>query len=355
MRGPIGELMGGTSSRQGSVPSVLSGRDGPLRDRFGRIHRSLRISVTDVCNIRCQYCMPADGVAFLPRDRHLGFDHIGRFVEVMAPSGLVRLRLTGGEPLLRPDLDRLVGRLAAIPAVQEIALTTNGMLLADRIADLAHAGLHRVNISLDTLCEETFRKLSRREGLDRVLAGIDAVLADPAVKVRLNALILRDVNLRDVLGLVGFARERRITVRFIEFMPLDANREWSRDRMVSGDELRRLIAERFGGLRPADVTDPAQPAKDYLLPGGGKVGFIDTVTRPFCRACDRLRLTSDGKLRNCLFGRDEWDVGSLLRRGGDAAQIERMVRDCLGAKHPRHGIAEPEFRPPERAMYQIGG
>ena len=336
-------------------PSGLPGQHGPLQDRFGRIHRSLRISVTDACNIRCQYCMPADGVTFLARDRHLGFGHIGRFVEVMASSGLERLRLTGGEPLLRPGLDRLVARLAAIPAVREVALTTNGMLLADRMADLARAGLRRVNISLDTLSEETFRKLSRREGLDRVLRGIDAVLACPTVGLRLNALILRDVNLGDVLGLVGFARERRITLRFIEFMPLDANRDWSRDRMVSGDELRQIIAERYGGLRPADVTDASQPARDYLLPGGGRVGFIDTVTRPFCGACDRLRLTSDGKLRNCLFGQEEWDVGRLLRRGGDAAEIERTVRDCLAAKHPRHGIAEAGFRPPPRAMYQIGG
>lgn len=327
----------------------------PLIDRYGRVHRSLRISVTDVCNIRCQYCMPAELASFLPRERHLGFEQIARLVQIVAPLGLSKLRLTGGEPLLRPNLDQLVAKLAGSRGVDEVALTTNGILLAEQLPDLVRAGVRRINISLDTLREGTFQQLSRRAGLDRVLQGISAALDFPHVTVRLNSLVLRDVNLDDVVSLVEFARERSITLRFIEFMPLDASREWSEGRMVSGAELRSVIADRFGELRAVEVCDPSQPASDYLLPGGGRVGFIDTVTKPFCRSCDRLRLTSDGKLRNCLFSQQEWEVGSLLRGSAESAEIECVVRACLLAKHPSHGIAESDFQPPSRAMYQIGG
>lgn len=326
-----------------------------LTDRFGRRHRSLRISVTDVCNIRCQYCMPEHADRFLPRDEHLRYDEIARFVSIVAPLGLNRLRLTGGEPLLRPGLERLVAKLAVIEGVADLALTTNGMLLADRLPELVDAGLRRVNVSLDTLSERTFRSISRREGLDRVLRGIAAAVDTPGLTVRLNSLVLRDVNLDDVIALVEFAAEREMTLRFIEFMPLDANRQWSESRMVRGDEIREILAGRFGGLEPAEVTDPSQPATDYVLPGGGRVGFIDTVTRPFCHACDRLRLTSDGKLRNCLFGEQEWDVREPLRTAADPERVLRQVHDCLAAKHAAHGIAETDFRPPQRAMYQIGG
>lgn len=326
-----------------------------LIDRFGRRHGSLRISVTDVCNIRCQYCMPEHADQFLPRDEHLRYDEIARFVGIVAPLGLNRLRLTGGEPLLRPGLEQLVAKLATTEGVADVALTTNGMLLADQIPALVDAGLRRVNISLDTLSEQTFRAMSRREGLDRVLKGIAAAVDAPGLTVRLNSLVLRDVNLDDVIALVEFAAGRDVTLRFIEFMPLDANRNWSESRMVRGDEIREILADRFGGLEPAGDTDPSQPATDYLLPGGGRVGFIDTVTRPFCDACDRLRLTSDGKLRNCLFGQQEWDVRDMLRTHADPERVLGQVHDCLAAKHAAHGIADTDFRPPQRAMYQIGG
>jgi GTP 3',8-cyclase len=334
----------------------------PLIDRYHRVHRSLRISVTDVCNIRCQYCMPDEQVAFLPKDRHLSFTQIAQFVAAVAPLGVNDVRITGGEPLVRPELWSLVELLNRIPEVDEIGLTTNGTLLAEQLPQLVQAGLQRVNVSLDTLSEATFKRLSRRDGLDRVLTGIQRALEQPGLLVKLNALVLRDVNLDDVLALVDFAAARAITLRFIEFMPLDAERNWSRSRMVSGQELREMISRRYGPLNQVDSQDSSQPSTDYETPGGIRIGFIDTVTAPFCKTCDRLRLTSDGKIRNCLFGRQEWDVRPLLidesrqaLGSGNAAEIQHVVRQAVMAKHPSHGIADPDFQPPQRAMYQIGG
>ncbi len=326
----------------------------PLVDRFGRVHRSLRISVTDACNIRCQYCMPAD-VRFQPREQHLSFGEITALVKVTAQMGVCNLRITGGEPLLRPRLHELVSMLRDVEGVEELALTTNGMLLAEQMTCLADAGLTRVNISLDTLSESKFKQLTRRDGLDRVLEGIAAAIATPGVQVKLNALVLRDLNLDDVLDIVEFAQQRDVAIRFIEFMPLDGERNWTRDRMVRGDELRQLISRHLGPLTPVPAADASQPATDYRLAGGGRVGFIDSVSQPFCGKCDRLRLTADGKLRNCLFGREEWDVAALLQQGADTQELQRLLAAAVRAKHAAHGIAEPGFQPPQRAMYQIGG
>lgn len=333
----------------------------PLIDRFQRVHRAMRISVTDVCNIRCQYCMPDGQVHFLPHDQHLTFAQIARIVRVCAALGIQEYRLTGGEPLVRPGLHELVSDLLDIQGVADVALTTNGMLLKTQLPELVAAGLRRVNISLDTLNEQTFQRLSRRAGLYQVLEGIEAVLAEPALKVRLNALVLRDVNFEDVIELVEFAKTRRVTLRFIEFMPLDAERAWQQHRVVSGEELRQLLSNRFGPLTPVRAEDPAQPASDYVFADGSKVGFIDSVSQPFCSRCDRLRLTSDGKLRNCLFGKQEWDIGQLLKQSANLASddldrsLERLLRECVLAKNAAHGIADPQFQPPARAMYQIGG
>lgn len=330
---------------------------GKLVDRFGRVHRSLRVSVIDACNIRCQYCMPATAVQFLPRDRLLSFDHIERFVRTAVAMGINKVRLTGGEPLLRPELHSLVARLRAIDGLQQLALTTNGMLLANQIDSLVSAGLQRINISLDTLSEPTFKQLTRREGLDRVLAGIEATGRFPQLELKLNTLVLRDVNLDDIYDLVDFAKQRQCTLRFIEFMPLDSDRQWSQTRMVCGDELRCLLSERFGPLLRCSEVDPSQPSSDYqFASGGGRVGFIDSVSQPFCAGCDRLRLTADGKLRNCLFGRDEWDVGDVLRKEPfDSGALQALLVTGTLAKHAAHGIDSPDFQPPERAMYQIGG
>lgn len=326
-----------------------------LLDQFGRVHRSMRISVTDACNIRCQYCMPDEGVAFLKSQRLLSFEAIERLVAVTVGLGVEHYRITGGEPLLRPNLHQLVARLSCLAGVNDLALTTNGMLLAQCLPDLLAAGLQRVNISLDTLSESVFQRLTRRQGLARVLEGIEAAVAAPNLQVKLNALVLRDVNLDDVMELIEFAVARGIPLRFIEFMPLDGDRSWSHARVVRGDELRAMVAQRFGPLQPLPADDPSQPAAEYALSCGGRLGFIDSVSMPFCRNCDRLRLTADGKIRNCLFGQEEWEVRSLLDSQADARQLTDVLRRAVWAKHAAHGIAEPGFRPPDRAMYQIGG
>ncbi len=328
-----------------------------LIDRFGRVHRSLRVSVTDACNIRCQYCMPAEDVQFLHSSHLLSFEHIEVFVREALNCGIRKVRLTGGEPLLRPRLPWLVDKLNRLDGLDEIALTTNGMLLKKHIDELVAAGLQRVNISLDTLSEATFKRLSRRDGLSRVLEGIEAALAVPHLEVKLNALVLRDVNLADIFGLVEFACQRQVPLRFIEFMPLDSDRSWSQSRMVSGQELRVMLQAKFGPLQPVDQANVHQPARDYtLVDGGGRLGFIDSVSQPFCRGCDRLRLTADGKIRNCLFGSEEWDVGEVLRSDpAPANRIADILRASTLAKHAAHGIESPGFQPPQRAMYQIGG
>ncbi len=333
----------------------------PLVDRFQRVHRSLRISVTDVCNIRCQYCMPDGNVPFMPNQRLLSFDQIAQFVRVTANLGVTHYRLTGGEPLMRPDLHELVQMLTEIGGVHEVALTTNGMFLAAQLPSLVRAGLKRVNISLDTLSEESFQKLSRRAGLHRVLEGIQATLAQPEIELRLNALVLRDINWDDVIDLVSFARQHAVIIRFIEFMPLDGRRQWSQQRMVSGDELRQRLVSHFGPMTVRPRPDSAQPSTDYVFADGSAVGFIDAVTRPFCGNCDRLRITADGKIRNCLFSQEEWDVSLQLRQLAQSPclqlqhELMRTIRDCIDAKAPAHGVHDPDFQPPQRAMYQIGG
>jgi cyclic pyranopterin phosphate synthase len=327
-----------------------------LIDRFGRVHTSLRISVTDRCNIRCFYCMPQEDVRFLPRSEILTFEEIERFVRVVARMGVRKLRLTGGEPLVRAELPRLVERLAAIPQIQEIALTTNGILLAEQAADLKRAGLTRINISLDTLSVETFRRISRRDGLDRVLAGIEAARAAGFTGIRLNAVAIRGITEEEVVPLVEFACQRGMQMRFIEFMPLDADNQWEQQRVLSGEEIRRRIEDALGPLVPMERPDPSQPASEYVLAdGSGSVGFINPVSEPFCQSCNRLRLTAEGQVRNCLFSTVEWDARALLRGGGSDEELAQLVRDCVWAKKPGHGIDTFEFVKPARAMYQIGG
>jgi cyclic pyranopterin phosphate synthase len=331
-----------------------------LIDRFGRVHTSLRVSVTDACNIRCRYCMPESVEGFLPQNHLLSFPSITRLVSVLAQAGVNKVRLTGGEPLMRPKLWELVAQLAQIEGLRQIAITTNGMLLASQLDQFVRAGLTHINLSLDTLREPAFRQISRRDGLDRVLEGIQAAVESP-LKVRINALLLRDINLDDCLPLIHYARKLGVVIRFIEFMPLDANRSWSQSQVVTGSEIRRLVEDEFGPLAPSDHSDPSQPAKDYLFQDRiGGIGFISPVSEPFCSSCNRLRLTADGKFRNCLFGREEWDVKSILEptEGGSPCSDEAILavaKKCVANKHASHGISETHFQPPERAMYQIGG
>jgi GTP 3',8-cyclase len=327
-----------------------------LIDSFGRVHTNLRISVTDRCNIRCFYCMPDENVRFKPRSELLSFEEIERFTQVVARLGVNKVRLTGGEPLVRSGLDQLVQRLTAIPGIRDVALTTNGILLAEQAQALKDAGLTRLNISLDGLSEETFRTIARREGLDRVLAGIEAAQRIGFDKIRLNAVAIHGITETEIVPLGRFARERDLELRFIEFMPLDAENRWHHDQVLGGEKIRRLLQEEFGLLVPADRDDPSQPAVDFVFADGiGRIGFINPVTQPFCGDCNRLRITAEGQIRNCLFSTVEWDARRLMRSGGSDEELALLVQDCVQAKKIGHGIDTPEFVKPERAMYQIGG
>lgn len=329
---------------------------GPLVDRLGRVHNNLRVSVTDRCNIRCFYCMPAEQVEFRPREELLSFEEIERFARAVAPLGVRRLRLTGGEPLLRRDLHELIRRLAVIEGIDDVALTTNGMLLADQADALQQAGLRRINISLDTLREDVFQRISRRSGLDQVLAGVAAAQQAGFSKIRLNALAIRNLTEPEILPLARFARDRRLELRFIEFMPLDAAGQWQQGDVLTGAAVRSILEAEFGRLEAVCRTDASQPAIDFAYSDRrGRVGFINPVSQPFCESCNRLRLTAEGQVRNCLFSHAEWDARALLRAGADDHQLRALVRQCVAAKAPAHGIGDAQFVQPSRAMYQIGG
>jgi cyclic pyranopterin phosphate synthase len=328
----------------------------PLDDTHGRTHTSLRISVTDRCNIRCFYCMPSENVRFRPREEILTFEEITRFVRVVAQLGVHRLRLTGGEPLVRTGLAQLVKMLVAIPGIDDLALTTNGILLDEQAADLRAAGLQRLNISLDTLSEETFQKISRREGLDRVLAGIAAAQDVGFDQIRLNAIAIQGLTETEIIPLARFARDRGLELRFIEYMPLDAEQHWQKDLVLDGAAIRRTLEQEFGPLIPRARPHSSQPSTDFEYAGGkGRIGLINPVSEPFCEACDRLRLTAEGQVRNCLFSTAEWDARALMRSDATDDAIANLVRNCIHHKAAAHGINTVDFIRPERAMYQIGG
>jgi cyclic pyranopterin phosphate synthase len=325
-----------------------------LVDTFGRRHTDLRISVTDRCNLRCTYCMPAEAI-FRPREELLAYEEIARVAAVAAGLGVRTTRLTGGEPLLRRDLAALVRLLVAVPGIDEVALTTNGLLLAEQADDLAAAGLGRLNVSLDSLREDVFERIARRRGLDRVLAGLAAARRAGFAEIRINAVSIRGLTEDEIVPLARFCRREGFHLRFIEFMPLDAEEAWDRSRVLSGADVRAILEREIGPLVADAAGDPGQPAVDYRWADGGRVGFINPVTSPFCDRCDRLRLTADGQFRNCLFSTTEWDVKSLLRGGGSDAEIAALLRQCVAAKKAAHGIDTPAFARPARAMYQIGG
>lgn len=328
----------------------------PLTDSFGRVHTNLRVSVTDRCNIRCFYCMPAENVRFKPRHELLTFEEIERFVSVVARLGVNKIRLTGGEPLVRHGLSLLVKKIAAVPGITDIALTTNGMLLAEQARSLKEAGLKRLNISLDSLDPETFFRISRREGLDQVLAGIEMAQRVGFERIKLNAVAIRGITEPDIVPLGEFARQHGMEMRFIEFMPLDAEGNWDNEQVLSGQQIRETLEAALGPLVPLDRTDPSQPATDYVFADGvGQIGFINPVTQPFCHSCNRLRLTAEGQIRNCLFSSEEWDVRALLRGSATDEEVEDLVRGSVGAKRAGHGINSEEFLRPQRAMFQIGG
>jgi cyclic pyranopterin phosphate synthase len=300
--------------------------------------------------------MPNENVQFKPRAEILTFEEIVRFTRVAASLGVNKLRITGGEPLVRADLPALIGELASVPGIRDIAMTTNGVLLADQIDALKHAGLKRLNISLDGLREETFQRISRRSGLDRVLEGIFAAQRVGFEKIRLNAVAIRGITEDEIVPLGEFARRHGLELRFIEFMPLDAENNWCDDQVLSGSEIRDALENAFGRLLPIERTDPSQPATDYRFEDGiGVIGFINPVTQPFCSDCNRLRITAEGKIRNCLFSIAEWDARQVMRGGGSDGQLAELLCDCILAKKPGHGIDSVDFVRPDRAMYQIGG
>ncbi len=331
-----------------------------LIDTFGRVHTNLRISVTDRCNLRCFYCMPAENVQFKPRAELLTYEEITRFVRALAPLGIQKIRLTGGEPLVRCDVAELVRMLVAVPGIRDLALTTNGMLLAEQAAELKVAGLHRLNISLDALDPAVFQQISRRAGLDRVLAGIRAAREAGFKRLRLNAVSIRGLTEPQIVPLATFAREHALELRFIEYMPLDADGAWSTEQVLSGEEVRDIIDREVAELRPIVRDDPSQPATEFRYADDrGRVGFINSVTQPFCGRCNRLRLTAEGQVRNCLFSTTEWDARALLRASDPQKstdeRIAALVVAAVGAKKFGHGIDTPDFVKPQRAMYQIGG
>ena len=327
-----------------------------LTDALGRVHNNLRISVTDRCNIRCFYCMPDENVVFQRREQILSFEEIVRFVRVVAACGVNKLRITGGEPLVRCDLAELVQQLRGIESIQDIALTTNGVLLAKHAAALKRAGLDRLNVSLDTLDDATFRKIARRDSLARVLKGLAKAREVGFARIRLNAIAIQGMTESEVVPLARFARAHDFELRFIEFMPLDAENSWQQDSVLRGERIRDILEQELGPLVPAKRDDPSQPAVDYVFQNGrGRVGFINPVSEPFCENCNRLRLTAEGQLRNCLFSSAGWDARALMRGGGGDDDLLQLVRDCLEAKKPGHGMDDAEFQRPERAMYQIGG
>jgi cyclic pyranopterin phosphate synthase len=328
----------------------------PLVDSFDRVHDNLRISVTDRCNIRCFYCMPESGVQFMDRNEILSFEEIERFVRVAVRLGITKLRVTGGEPLVRRDLPVLMRKLAAISGIQDLALTTNAVLLKEMAGPLYQAGLRRINVHLDTLDRARFLRITRRDDLDRVLAGIEACLKLGYGPVKVNAVAVKGLTEPDIVPLARYCRERGIEPRFIEFMPLDAQRLWDRTRVLSADEIIQVLSREIAPLVDIPDRDPRAPATEYrYADGGGRVGFIASVTRPFCLNCNRIRLTSDGKLRYCLFAIEEADVKSLLRSGASDDEIAQRIRSNVGAKWIGHEINSTRFVPPPRPMYAIGG
>src|SRR5919198_1092320 len=327
-----------------------------LVDGWGREIKSLRVSVTDKCNFRCRYCMPAEGLEWLERDELLSFEEIARLVRILAAMGVEEVRLTGGEPLVRRDLPVLVGMLAHTPGVDDLSLTTNGVLLDRFAGPLVEAGLRRLNISLDSLSHVRFAEITRRDALDRVLAGLEEAERHPELRpIKVNCVAMRGFTEQEVPALAELARRKPYVVRFIEFMPLDADEVWRKEDVLSGAEIRAIVETEVGPL----VEIPAKPSSTArrfrFADGVGELGFVNPVSEPFCSSCDRIRLTAEGQLRTCLFSRREWDLKTPLREGVTEAELERLIRFAVRHKELKHKINDPGFVRASRSMSQIGG
>ncbi len=326
-----------------------------LSDGHGRRISDLRVSVTDRCNFRCQYCMPAEGLPWLEREEILSFEEVERLVRLFVSLGVEDVRLTGGEPLARRELPRLVARLARIEGLRDLALTTNGYLLERDAAALVAAGIDRVNVSIDSLQRDRFFQVTRRDALPQVLRGLEAIAAFPQVHpVKVNAVAMRGFSETEALRFAEFARSTAFQVRFIEFMPLDGDRAWRPDAVLSGEELRAII----DAVHPLEELPrlPSATARVFRFRDGkGEIGFVNPVSEPFCADCNRVRLTADGRLRTCLFSIHETDLRGPLRAGAGDAELERLIRAAVWRKELKHRVGEPGFRPPARTMSAIGG
>jgi GTP 3',8-cyclase len=324
-----------------------------LVDTFGRVHNNLRISVTDRCNLRCVYCMPED-VTFLDRSELLTFEEIRDFVVTAMPLGINKVRLTGGEPLLRKDLSVLVRMLSELPGLEDLGLTTNGLLLARDATRLYEAGLRRLNVSLDTLDADRFRELTRRDGVELVVAGLTEAKRVGFTKIKVNAVAMRGYIEADIVPLARYCREQGFELRLIEYMPIGAE-AWEREKCVLAHELLEILDREVAPLVPATTYDPHAPAQDFAYADGlGTLGIIASVSRPFCGSCNRIRLTAEGKLRNCLFALDETPVKHLLRPLHPSA-LQDAIRQTVRSKWAGHEINSASFTKPERTMHAIGG
>ncbi|TAL00569.1 MAG: GTP 3',8-cyclase MoaA [Verrucomicrobia bacterium] len=357
-------------------------RPGSLVDSHGRILRDLRVSLTDRCNFRCLYCLPETEAAqnfyrghwaqmpdaapiarqWVPRTQLLSFEEIERVVRLFVAHGITKIRLTGGEPLLRNDADHLVGKLAKISGIEDLAMTTNGFLFAQKARALREAGLRRVSFSLDSLDRDNFKKMTGRDGLNEVLQSIALAQELGFAPVKVNAVVIREINDHEIESLADFAREKNLSLRFIEFMPLDSARAWQKEMVVTGKEiLARLQVHATrntqpAGLIPVQPDNPSSTSKRWSFPDGrGEIGIIAPVSEPFCGHCNRIRLTADGKIRTCLFSVTEHDLRSRLRTGASDEQIAAWLREIVLGKEARHHIGEPDFVAPERSMSCIGG
>jgi len=327
----------------------------PLRDGHGRLIRDVRLSVTDRCNLRCQYCMPAEGMPWLDRDAILRFDELERLVTVLASMGVQDVRLTGGEPLVRREFPRLAGLLSVIAGVRNVSVTTNGLLLERDAAALVRAGIRRFNISIDSLERERFFEITRRDALPRVLRGLEVLAAAPGCAlIKINVVGMRGFTEPEILPMAEFARTHGYEVRFIEFMPLDADHAWDPSRVLTGEEIRAAIHAVYP--LQAEPRTPSATARGYRFASGqGKIGFINPLSEPFCGDCDRVRVTAEGKLRTCLLSPHETDLRAPLRNGASDDELRTVIRDAVWRKELKHRVNDPGFRQPKRTMSQIGG
>lgn len=326
-----------------------------LIDRFGRVADYLRVSVTDRCNLRCQYCMPPEGLQWVARHQVLTFEEIVRFVRIATTVGIRKVRITGGEPLVRRDLALLIADLARLPDVEDLSLTTNGILLAEQARELHDAGLRRLNVSLDSLRPETFQQLTRRDLFGRVSSGIETAAAVGFTPIKLNMVVIRGTNEDEVEDFARLTVKRPFHVRFLEYMPLDGYGDWDRTKLVTGAEILERLA-RVGRLVPVRSEDPTEVARRFRYPGSeGEVGIITPVSQPFCATCSRMRITAEGAVKNCLFGQEEWNVRDLLRAGGSDEDIRTVLRLAVARKHAAFGGLDLDRDRSARSMSQIGG